>query len=248
VSTRLQRTLVVVAVLGMASVVAWRACRSLERAEQAPQRAVREVGRAAAEIAERFRAGRITTTFTAALPRLSGGGALLELASFEATETLRRTDARSVLFDLVPLGTNVTEIRVPVTYRYHVVLAEPWQLAVRGSVCHVRAPRLKPSLPPAIHTDRMEKRSERGWARWDVARQMEELERSLTPVLAARAAGPGQLALVREPCRRRLAEVVRAWLLGERQWGDRRFTAVTVVFADESGASVSRGPSPPSEE
>jgi hypothetical protein len=248
VSSSFQRTLVVVAAMGVASVVVWRTCRSLERAEQAPERAVQEVGRAAAEIAERFRTGRITTTFTEALPRLSGGGALLELASFEATETLRRTDRRSVLFDLIPLGTNVTEIRVPVTYRYHVVLADPWQLSVRGPVCHVRAPRLRPSLPPAIHTDRMEKRSERGWARWDVERQMEELERSLTPVLAARAGRPAQAALVREPCRRQLAGLVRTWLLGERQWGDRRFTAVTVAFADEEEAPASREPSPASKE
>src|SRR5262245_32434074 len=136
-----------------------RACRT---AREAPEAALRGVTQAVGDIAERFRNGRITTTFVAALPRLEPGGTRLELASFEATETLTRSDARSVFFDLVPLGTNVTEIRVPATYRYHLRLDDPWRLEVRGQVCLVRAPRIRPTLPPAIHTERMEKRSERG--------------------------------------------------------------------------------------
>jgi hypothetical protein len=225
--------LVVLAVAVLAAVSAWRACRSIEEGPRQARQTVGDVGRALGDAAERFKTGRITTTFTAAIPRLSPGGPLLEVASFEATETLSRTDERAVFFDLIPLGKNVTEIRVPVTYRYHVVLAEPWQLDVRESACLVRAPRLRPSLPPAIHTDRMERRSERGWLRGGTEEQMENLERSLTPMLSARAADAGHVALVREPCRRRVAEFVRAWLLREDQWRDGRFTSVTVVFDDE---------------
>jgi hypothetical protein len=207
-----------------------RACRAVVHA---PGSAIQEAAEAAKGIAERFKTGRITTTFTAALPRLEPGGSRLEVAAFESIETFTRTDTRAVFFDLLPLGTNVTEIRVPVTYRYHVRLADPWRLDVREQVCLVQAPALRPSLPPAIHTDRMEKRSERGWLRLDVEQQMEELERSLTPTLSARAAAAQTLALVREPARRRVAEFVRDWLLREDHWRDDRFTAITVVFADE---------------
>jgi hypothetical protein len=62
---------------------------------------------------------------------------------------------------------------------------------------------------------------------------MEALERSITPTLTARAGEAEHIALVREPCRRRVAEFVRAWLLREDQWRDDRFAAVTVTFADE---------------
>lgn len=221
----------VVVALGTLALLAYeRTCRAVE---QAPRNALREAGEAAGAIAERFRSGRITTTFTAALPRLHDEGNLLELASFEASETFTRADYRAVFFDLIPLGTTVSEIRVPVTYRYHVRLNDPWQLDVRGQACFVRAPRLRPSLPPALHTDRLEKRVQAGWLRFDAREQMEALERSLTPAVSARASDPATIGLVRERCRRQVAEFVRDWLLREQHWGDDRFNAVIVLFADE---------------
>jgi hypothetical protein len=222
--------LAVVLAAGLLSLALWRACRVVEQGRETS----RELARGVGEAVERFKSGRITTTFTAAIPRLKPGGPLLELAAFEATEIFTRTDDRTVLFDLVRLGKTVTEIRVPVTYRYHLRLSDPWQLDVHGSACLVRAPRIRPTLPPAIHTDRMEKRSERGWLRFNVDEQMEELERSITPTLRKRAASRETLAFVRETCRRRVAEFVRGWLLREDQWRADRFTAVTVVFDDET--------------
>jgi len=195
---------------------------------------VRAVGSGAAEIAGRFASGTITTTFVAAIPRLvADDGTLLELAAYEATETLARADDRRIFFDMVPLGTTVSEIRVPVTYRYHLRLDETWRLDVADGVCIVHAPPIRPTLPPAIHTDRMEKRSESGWLRFDEDEQMEALERSITPTLSRRAADPDHLALVRETCRRRVEDFVRSWLLLEDQWGPGRFTHVEVIFADE---------------
>lgn len=221
----------------VAVVVAWLAflafhetCRSLR---EAPGLAVKGAADAVGAIAERFHSGRITTTFTAALPRLQPGGATLELAAYEAVETFQRTDERAAFFDLLPLGTNVAEIRVPVTYRYHVRLDDPWHLEVHGRVCLVRAPRLRPTLPPAIHTDRMEKQGERGWLRFDLDQQMDELEKSITPTLITRAGDPRTVALVRETCRQRVAEFVRDWLLREDQWRGDGFSAVTVTFEDE---------------
>lgn len=232
---------VVVLALGALAFLAYeRTCRSVE---QAPATAVREAGQAVGAIAERFRSGRITTTFTAALPRLHDEGNLLELAAFEATETFTRSDSRAVFFDLIPLGTTVSEIRVPVTYRYHVRLDDPWQLDVRGQACTVRAPRLRPTLPPALHTDRLEKRVQSGWLRFDAREQLDALERSLTPTVSGRAADPVTIALVRERCRRQVAEFVRAWLLREEHWGDDRFTAISVTFADERADTAS--PRPP---
>ncbi|PAW83309.1 MAG: hypothetical protein B9S33_14010 [Pedosphaera sp. Tous-C6FEB] len=185
-------------------------------------------------LAEKFRQQHITETFTSALPtfaRTPGGN--LELATANSTETLSRTDERTIAWDLIYLGKTVSEISVPVTYRYHLVLRDPWKLDVVGNTCVVRAPAIRPSLPPAIHTDQMQKRSEAGWARFDEREQMAALERSLTPWLTRHAGDPRRLALVREQCRKTVAEFVRDWLLREDHWRHDRFTAVQVVFADE---------------
>ncbi len=229
--------LVVVAVLGYLG--SERVCRTVEGAQQAPVRTVERVEDAVQGIAERFRSGRITSTFEAALPRLlPDGGPLLGLVAVESIETFTRRDERRVLFDLVSLGATETEIRAPVTYRYHVVLDEPWQIDVEDQDCLVRAPALSPTQPPAIHTDRMERRSSRGWLRFDTREQMEILERSMTPTLERRAVDPDTIALIREPARLRVAEFIRSWLLFEDHWSEDRFRSITVTFADEEPRSA----------
>lgn len=241
---RLVRWPLVIIVLALLVVFAVRELRETAReGGRATADAVRAVSEGAAEIAGRFSTGTITTTFVAAIPRLvPDGGTLLELAAFEATETISQTDDRRVFFDMVPLGSTISEIRVPVTYRYHLRLDEPWKLSVSGGICVVRAPSIRPTLPPAIHTDGMEKRSESGWLRFNEDEHMEALERSLTPTLEQRASDPDHLELVRERCRRRVAEFVRSWLLMEEQWGSGGFTHVEVIFADETADEPSSLP------
>jgi hypothetical protein len=185
-------------------------------------------------MARGFLTGNVTETFLASIPEIAdSGGGRLEVASAEITETFTRSDERRIFWDVVPLGTTVTEIRVPVTYRYHLRLDDPWRVEVSGHTCLVFAPRLRPTQPPAIHTDGMSKRAQQDWLRFDAEAQLAELERSLTPRLEARAAGAKHLALVREASRRTVAKFVRAWLLREDQWREDRVQAVTVVFADE---------------
>ena len=228
---------VVVVVLALVMLFGVRQLRETAReGGRATVDTVRALGEGAADIASRFSTGTITTTFVSAIPRLvPDGGTLLELAVFEATEIMSRTDDRRIFFDLVPLGATISEIRVPVTYRYHLRLDEEWRLAVADGTCVVHAPPIHPSLPPAIHTDRMEKRSESGWLRFNEGEEMDTLERSLTPTLVDRAKDSDHLELVRERCRRRVGEFVQSWLLLEDQWGAERFTSVVVVFADEEG-------------
>ena len=226
---------VVVAVLAIIALLIVRELReTVNEGGRAAAATVRAMGEGAAEIASRFASGTITTTFISAIPHLvPDSGTLLELAAFEATEIMSRTDDRRVFFDMVPLGSTITEIRVPVTYRYHLRLDEEWRLTVADGTCVVHAPPIRPTLPPAIHTDRMEKRSESGWLRFNEDEEMETLERSLTPTLVDRARDADHIELVRERCRRRVAEFVQSWLLHEDQWGPERFTHVEVIFGDE---------------
>ena len=193
--------------------------------------------KAAETIAQKFMSGNITKTFIAAIPEISTTGAgNLELATSRQMETFRASDERSILWERLYLGTTVSEIRVPVTYRYHLRLSDPWQLDVSGNTCLVVAPLIRPSLPPAIHTDQMEKKSEEGWARFNAAAQMIELEKSMTPTLSRYAIDRRHVALVREQCRLTVAEFVKNWLLKEEQWRTNRFHAVKVIFEDETNA------------
>ncbi len=196
-----------------------------------------------AGIAAKFRQAHITETFTSALPKLARTpGGNLELATSTSTETLTRADERTIAWDMIYLGKTVSEISVPVTYRFHLQLRDPWKLEVVGNTCIVRAPAIRPSLPPAIHTEGMRKHSEAGWARFDAREQMAELERSITPRLTRLAGDPRRLALVREECRKTVAEFVRDWLLREDHWRQDRFSSIKVVFADEPDAKPELAP------
>ena len=212
----------------------WIAKRTYDETLNRGGKAADYVATNARAIASKFTQGTITTTFLAALPEIeSTGGGNLELATADQVETIHVEDEKRVLWDTVNLGKTVSEIRVPVTYRYHLRLAEPWKLDVSGQTCVVIAPAIRPSLPPAIHTDRLEKKSEAGWGRFNATEQMEALEKSLTPTLSKYAADPRRIALVREQSRKTVAEFVKAWLLKEDQWRNDRFHAVKVIFADE---------------
>lgn len=201
------------------------------------------LGEEVAKGLERFKKGTITQTFTAAIPSLArNGGGNLELATATATETFTRADRKTIAWDLISLGTTVTEIKVPVTYRYHLRLRDNWRLDVSGNTCLVHAPRIRASLPPAIHTDKMEKKSDEGWARFNAQAQMTELEKSITPTLITFARDAQHLALVREECRKTVAEFVRDWLLREDQWRTDRFHTIKVIFEDDPAADPERIP------
>jgi len=204
-------------------------------------RGIDKAAAAARDIAARFQRGTITETFTAAIPRLQDTGmGNLELATAEATESFTRADSKTIAWDLLYLGTTETEIKVPVTYRYHLRLADRWRLDVSNQTCVVYAPAIQPSLPPAIHTDRMEKKSERGWARFNVGEQMNQLEQSITPTLRRYAGDPRHMRMVRETCRMTVAEFVKNWLLQEDHWRQDRFHSIKVIFPDETALDVSQ--------
>ena len=228
-------TVVAVAALGVLGLrlVLDRAARTVESIADAPGRFVERVARG-------FLSGDVTERFVSSIPTVTSPPAgNLEVAVAENFETVTRSDERYAFWDLVPLGRTTVEIRVPVTWRYHLSLAEPWSVVVEGNACRVLAPALRPSLPPAIHTGRLERRVESDWLRslgTDDAERLGELERMLTEALARRAGDRLHLALVREPARKTVAEFVRLWLLGEQAWGPGAVEHIDVRFADEAGA------------
>jgi len=234
---------VVLALAFVAYLAVLQLARTAGEGGRAAVEAVRELGEGAAGIAAAFKTGTITNTFVAAIPSLAPDSATrLELAAFNAVETFTRSEELWVAWDLIPLGTTFTEIRVPVTYRYHLRLDEPWRLEVDGQSCVVHAPPIRPTLPPAIHTGGMEKYSASGWLRFNEDEQMEELERGITATLSVRAADAAHIEMVRERCRLGVADFVRSWLLLEDHWRADRFRSVRVIFADETEAEPSSLP------
>ncbi len=222
----------VVVVLGVLAYFGYR--ETLDRLEGMG----RAVGGAAAErverLAESFLTADVNEIFLSYLPEVtSTRGGNLELATLRLNEVLTRTDERRVFWDQVYLGTNVTEIRVPVTFRYHLRLHDPWRLEVSDQTCVVHAPRIRATQPPAIHTSGMQRRLEEGWLRFDAEDQLAELESGLTARLEQLAEDRRHLALVREECRRTVGEFVRDWLLREDQWRSDRLRTIRVVFPDE---------------
>lgn len=160
-------------------------------------------------------------------------GEVLEVATLESNDTLTRNDVRSLFDDLIYLGTTVSEIKVKVTYRYHILLSDPWELDLDGKVLKVVAPQLRASLPPAIHTDQMEKRSEAGWLRFNEKENLDKLEASLTPTLSNMALTPTKLMLVQDTSRKVIEEFVRKWILTHEAWQKMQIEAVLVSYPHE---------------
>ena len=189
---------------------------------------------AVGRLADRFRSESITETFRAAIPEIeSAGSGRLEVATATVTESFERSDEQKILWGLLSLGSTVSQIHVPVTYRYHVELADPWRIEVSGPTCLVFAPPIRASQPPAIHTDRMEKRSHGDWTLVNREDQMEQLEQSITPILRGYAEDPRHLNLVKDKSRLTIGRFIQDWLLGEDQWREDRFRRVVVFFPDE---------------
>lgn len=159
-------------------------------------------------------------------------GGLLEVATVRALERFTREDSRD--FWGIDLGTTVSQIQVPVTYRFHIEMAREWPIEVRGFTAIARAPAVKPSLPVAFDTTLMEKYTRAGWARFNKEENLEALQRSMTPTLAARASGDAYRGLAEEAARKTIAEFITLWLLKETDWKRDPGHKVVVLFPGEA--------------
>lgn len=163
---------------------------------------------------------------------LRSKGGLLEVSRIRSPETFSALRPHDRLG--LDLGATVTHIRVPAVFRYHVELAPEWRLRIRsdGSVL-VIAPAVKPSLPVAIDTAKLERHAEGRWSFFTGTAELDALQRTLTQTLATKAASPSYIAFQRDAARQTVAEFVRKWLLTQARWQHLRNAQVQVLFADE---------------
>jgi hypothetical protein len=108
------------------------------------------------------------------------------------------------------------------------------KLEVRGLTAIARAPAIKPSLPVAFDTTLMEQYTRAGWARFNKEENLEALQRSMTPTLAARASGDAYRGLAEEAARKTIAEFIIIWLLKETEWKRDPAHKVVVLFPGEA--------------
>ena len=190
-------------------------------------------------LAEHFQKQTITESFRENVKRIaSTQGDVLELATLDTEETVTKFDTKTLFNDAVYLGTTMAEIRALVVYRYHLKLSDEWKLTVENGRCVVVAPAIRPSLPPAVRSETMEKKSEAGWLRFNAAENMAALEKGLTSILERRAAVPGKIKHVREASRLSVAKFVQNWVLKEQKEHEQGgIREIVVIFPDEPAAA-----------
>lgn len=207
-------------------------------------RTVESAGETAKEVAKIFRPTEIVSTFNEwrELNATATDGNILEVATAESPERFSRTSNVAMFGRVLPGTTTVSEITVPATYRFHIDLNDEWNLVADGKRLLVMAPAVRPSLPVAFDTAKVQKKTQSGWARWDGADNLAALEKEITGKLAERASQPATIEKIRDEGRSAVAQFVRKWLLDKEAWGKGRFEEIVVVFAGEDDKVISSEP------
>jgi len=220
----------VVAVLGVAAMVAGVAFYLVKRTADLPAD-VAEQGRQVLKdihsIAEAFRTGTVTTSFTSYATEVSGS-AYFQFATLRQVEVFERRDTSVVLWGQLALPDVVVEARAPVEYTYYLDLNKPWSLRLEKGIVWVTAPRIEFNAP-AIDASAIRFQVREGSVFRDENLALDSLRAGLTEM--ARTKARQNVALVREVGRRKTEEFVETWLV--RGFSDGGTYRARVVFADE---------------
>jgi len=184
----------------------------------------------------------IRTVITDAPVVMRTNGGLLEVSTITSPERFESTVDHTILG--VPVGSTVTTIRVPATYRYHIELAPEWKIVLRDKTFVVVAPSVKPSLPVAIDTARLEAQSFGVWSLFTGHAEIDQLQRSITLALAGKADSVPYIQLQRESARATVKEFVAKWLITQQQWQSASAYPIKVFFADEPIQALGSIPPP----
>lgn len=169
-------------------------------------------------------------------------GGLLAVSTIKAPELFQATAEHTVLG--VPVGQTTSQIRVQAVYAYHVELAPEWKVTLRDKQLIVIAPRVKPTLPVAIDTARLERFASGAWSVFTGAAELDRLQRSMSQSLATKAALPSYIQFQREAARATVTEFVRKWMLGQERFKSAGEYQVRVFFADEPIEVLGSAPPP----
>lgn len=158
-------------------------------------------------------------------------GGLLQVSTLQTNEIFNATKLHHILG--LDLGKTTTQIRVPATYTFHIALAPEWRVSVKGNEVVVIAPPVTPHLPVAIDTTRLERFAAGTWSFLTAQAELDALQRSITPMLAKKAASNSYIGLQRDHARQTVKEFVGKWLLSQTRFKDIKIKSIKVFFADE---------------
>lgn len=172
----------------------------------------------------------VTATTSGPIVMRTPGG-LLEVSTITTEERFDSTTTHTVLG--VPVGKTVAQVRVPAVYRYHIPLADEWSIRLNGNALVVIAPPVRPSLPVAINTTKLESFSLGVWSPLTGEDALTSLQKSITGTLDRKAASADLIKLQRESARQSVTEFVQKWVVQQARWQGKRTPAVFVFFEDE---------------
>jgi hypothetical protein len=101
---------------------------------------------------------------------------------------------------------------------------------------------VKSSVPVAIDTARLQAESSGRWSLFTGSGRVDELRRSITKTLNAKAGSPAYVQLQREAARQTLKEFVQKWLVTQERWKAESGYPIRVFFADEPIQSLNALP------
>jgi hypothetical protein len=163
-------------------------------------------------------------------------GGLLVIARIKGYETFTRADDRtlSLFFDQlqIPLGTTASEIRTAALYQYQVRLEKKWPIRCTATRCVVRTGPVELAQPVAIYSAETTRRTENGWARFDKAENLAQLERDLGSLLAQRGMSARNRDVGLRDGRKTVRQFVATWL--QKETG--RTPEIVVLFPGEREA------------
>lgn len=226
---RTARWIGVVLILAGAGVYVFKSCRDLpgEVAVKSGQ-AVREVGKALAEVAAAFRRGTITTSFVSYATTVTNHQ-YLQFATLKQMEVFTETEVRS--FGVVDFEA-IVEARAPVEYTYYLDLNGKWEFVVESNIVHVHAPPIRANKP-AVDVSKLtyETKKYRPLLSADAEKR---LKSNLTGLVSLRARE--NIPLVKETGRKQVTEFVEKWLV--KSFTDGTVYAVKVYFPGEKPIEV----------
>ena len=129
-------------------------------------------------------------------------------------------------------------------FRYHIELAPEWKVLLRDKTFVVIAPPVKPTLPIAIDTARLEAEASGGWSLITGQTLIDELQRSITGALAGKATSATYIQLQREEARKTVTEFVAKWLITQERWKSASEYSIRVFFSDEPIRALGSIPPP----
>lgn len=125
----------------------------------------------------------------------------------------------------------MSQIQVPVVYRYYIEMAKEWPIDVDGNTLMVKAGEIKTLLPVAFDTRTMEKYTTSGWARFNKMENLDKLEHAISPLLEARAIAYKKLTV--EAARKSVTDFVTTWLAKKHPLTNGKKLRVQVLFPGE---------------